>query len=57
MPHKCGSALCLLSLSVETKSCVGVCAWQCDLLIEHTVALVWTCCVFDECFVAEQCER
>ena len=27
------------------------------LLIEHTVVLVWTCRVFDECFVAEQCER
>ena len=31
--------------------------WQCGLLVEHTVALVWMCSVFDECFVAEQCER
>ena len=49
--------LCGDGVNAVRQSCVGVCAWQCGLLVELTVALVWTCCMFDECFFAEQCER
>ena len=34
-----------------------VLVWQCGLLVERTVALVWMRCMFEEYFVAEQCER